>query len=335
MALIRRPLSLLTLLVSVIVAVTGLPGVAAAEPGEDAGAPASLREVLDTSLRDFNDAKGRHDQAVARQAELAESMRVTQVRLALLTEQVKGVAVAAYRGNRVSSAVVILDSDSPTGMLHALTTVQFLTRRDDRQLRDLTTAKKLYETQQAEQATLVRTSKDQLDIMAKRKQEAEVALAKAGGGQLSSGFVPGKATAKQAPRSADGSWPKESCNTDDPTTDGCITARMLHSYNEARLAGFTRYTACKRSGGSGEHPKGRACDFSANTNGFVDANAGGADKTYGDRLAGWLIANASRLGVLYVIWYRQIWHPGSGWRSYSGGGSPAGAHTNHVHLSVQ
>jgi hypothetical protein len=39
--------------------------------------------------------------------------------------------------------------------------------------------------------------------------------------------------------------------------------------------------------------------------------------------------------VLYVIWYKRIWLPGSGWRSYSGDGTPAGDHYNHVHLSVQ
>jgi hypothetical protein len=67
----------------------------------------------------------------------------------------------------------------------------------------------------------------------------------------------------------------------------------------------------------------------------VDARASGADKTYGDRLAGWCIANASRIGVLYVIWYKQIWQPGIGWKAYSGDGTPAGDHYNHVHLSVQ
>ena len=44
--------------------------------------------------------------------------------------------------------------------------------------------------------------------------------------------------------------------------------------------------------------------------------------------------NADRLGVLYVIWYRQIWMPGTGWRAYSGSGGPQRDHTNHVHLSV-
>jgi hypothetical protein len=64
--------------------------------------------------------------------------------------------------------------------------------------------------------------------------------------------------------------------------------------------------------------------------------AAGADKDYGNRLAAWFIANAKNLGLLYVIWFRQIWMPSTGWRAYSGGnGTPSSDHTNHVHLSVQ
>jgi hypothetical protein len=311
-ALVRRPRGLLTLLAALVVtlALAPLAGPAMAEPGEDAGAPPSLRQVLDTALAAYNDAKGRHDQAVARQAELTEQMKQTELRLAQLSEQVSTVAAAAYRGARLSPMVVVVNSDSPTELLHAFTTVQYMARRDDQQLRELNEVKTRLAQLQTEQNTLVGTTKTQLDIMDKKKKEAETALAKAGGGQLSPGFIPGKATAKAAPRNSDGSFPKESCSVDDPTpANGCITPRT--------------------------HPLGRACDFSANTSGFVDANAGGADKTYGDRLTGWLIANASLLGVKYVIWYRQIWQPGQGWRSYSGGSSPAGAHTNHVHLSMQ
>jgi hypothetical protein len=120
----------------------------------------------------------------------------------------------------------------------------------------------------------------------------------------------------------------------DPTTSGCITPRTLNALQQTKAAGYKRYVSCYRSGGSGEHPKGRACDFSAAAGGFEDRTATGGDKAYGDSLAAWHVRNASRLGVLYVIWYRQIWHPGTGWRSYSGGGSPAADHTNHVHLSM-
>ncbi len=104
---------------------------------------------------------------------------------------------------------------------------------------------------------------------------------------------------------------------------------------EAKKDGFTRFVSCFRPQGSGEHPKGRACDFAADKNGF-GGDATGSSKTYGNRLADYFIANASRLGVLYVIWFRRIWLPSSGWKSYSGaGGDPSSDHTNHVHLSMR
>ena len=78
---------------------------------------------------------------------------------------------------------------------------------------------------------------------------------------------------------------------------------------------------------------GRACDFSVTQSGF-GGTATGLNKTYGDRLAAWSRANAEALGVLYVIWYRQIWTPAVGWHYYSGSGDPSSAHTNHVHLSM-
>ena len=104
---------------------------------------------------------------------------------------------------------------------------------------------------------------------------------------------------------------------------------------EAKKDGFTRFVSCFRPSGSGEHPKGRACDFAADKNGF-GGDATGSSRTYGNRLADYFIANASRLGVLYVIWFRRIWLPSSGWKSYSGaGGDPSSDHTNHVHLSMR
>jgi hypothetical protein len=121
---------------------------------------------------------------------------------------------------------------------------------------------------------------------------------------------------------------------DDPTTTGCITPRTLHAYQQARAAGFKRYTSCFSQRNSGEHPKGRACDHSAAPGGFENVNASGGDRTYGNNLAAFYVKNADRLGVMYVIWYREIWMPNTGWRSYSGSGGPNATHTNHVHLSV-
>src|SRR5262249_61328655 len=107
-----------------------------------------------------------------------------------------------------------------------------------------------------------------------------------------------------------------------------------HARDQAKAAGFIRYVSCYRSTeDGGEHPRGRACDFAAAINGF-GGQAEGEERTYGNNLAAFFIFNASRLGVLYVIWYRQIWLPGSGWRAYSGCCDPSSMHTHHVHGSV-
>jgi hypothetical protein len=127
---------------------------------------------------------------------------------------------------------------------------------------------------------------------------------------------------------------------DDPTpANGCITPRTLHALNEAKRAGYTWYVSCYRPGDRYEHPKGRACDFAAYPGGFVNRSAGGENKAYGDRLAAFLVKNAKALGVMYVVWYCQIWQYGVGWHRYNSAGSncgdaPAPDHTNHVHLSV-
>jgi hypothetical protein len=179
-------------------------------------------------------------------------------------------------------------------------------------------------------AAEIRDQQKQVTIMAKRKAQAEGALKAAGQGQDASGSGGGGSSSK-----ASGFSGGSGCQTDPTGTGGCITPRMRHAYDEARQAGFTRYTKCFRHQNSGEHPKGRACDFSVEK-GTFGGDATGADRTYGNRLADFFIGNSGGLGVLYVIWYRRIWLPSSGWKSYSGaGGDPSSDHSNHVHLSVR
>jgi hypothetical protein len=66
-----------------------------------------------------------------------------------------------------------------------------------------------------------------------------------------------------------------------------------------------------------DHPKGLALDYMTRS------------KSKGDALARDLIANAKAWNVKYVIWWRQIWHPGKGWSDYDGPSD----HTDHVHAS--
>ncbi|WP_238020013.1 hypothetical protein KZZ52_09920 [Dactylosporangium sp. AC04546] len=334
--MLTAPNRVLTLLATLIVLVVGVANPASAEPGEDGGQNLTVRQALDKALGEYNDAKGRLDKSVADQTALTGELAKTQQRLTELEAAAGTVANAAYRGRRVSLANVMLGADDADSMLHDMVTVEYMLSRDDRALREVNDTRKRLEQQQKDLNDAIANQQAQLKIMEANKKAAEDALRKAGGGADTSGAPSGgKVTTKAVARNSDGSYPKESCSLDDPTTSGCISPRMRNAYNEARLAGYTHYTSCFRSGGGGDHPLGKACDFSANASTFVNARATGSDKTYGDNLAAWCVANAKNLGVKYVIWYKRIWQPSSGWKSYGGDGTPAGDHYNHVHLSMQ
>jgi hypothetical protein len=63
--------------------------------------------------------------------------------------------------------------------------------------------------------------------------------------------------------------------------------------------------------------------------------ATGAAKTKGDTVAQWVIDNASRLGVKYVIWRQRIYDMRSpGWDPMENRGSVTANHYDHVHVSV-
>jgi hypothetical protein len=231
----------------------------------------------------------------------------------------------------------LLTADSTGGFLDRAETLQTVAVKENAAVGALRNTRE--EQQKAKLAidAAIRDQQKQVSLMGKRKAQAEDALKAANAGQDDPQPSDGgsSSTASSAPRNSDGSLPAEGCTVDDPTTSGCITPRMLHALQQAKGAGFTHYVACFRHQNSGEHPKGRACDFAADKNGFGGV-ATGSSKTYGNRLANYFINNSSRLGVLYVIWFQRIWLPSSGWKAYTrGNGDPASEHQNHVHLSVR
>src|SRR5581483_7620664 len=187
----------LTLLVATMLVVTGFlaPGSAAvAAPGDPDGADLpELRNALTAAITDYNNAKGRLDASVVRQGELTQKQQQTEARLVELEARAGSVASAAYRGQRMNMAVALLDSNSPEGLLHAATTVQYLVSRDDRDLRDLAAARKLFKEQQDQLAAELKLQQDELAVLDAKRKQAEAAVAKAGGGKATSGPTGGKA----------------------------------------------------------------------------------------------------------------------------------------------
>jgi len=130
---------------------------------------------------------------------------------------------------------------------------------------------------------------------------------------------------------------------DHPTSDGQITARMLHLYQQGTATFLDTSWACysPRPGTRSEHPLGRACDLTF-------GNAIGQHPTPAQLEAGWDITNwmkdhAETLGVEYLIWQGKIWslsRDAEGWRDYTGGGmhdpgDVTGGHYDHLHVTVR
>lgn len=322
-----------SVLLALLVAIVGLSAPAFAEPTDSEGASAKLRQALDVATRGYVQANAKYDASRKRQTELAAQLATLQQQEDKKTATVRELAATAYQTGRIGQFTALLGAGSPDQFLERAMTLNTVSMTQTGALRDLRIAKARTDSAKAAIDAEVAVEKQQVEVMAARKKQAEQALKDAGYGQSTTGPTTWTKTAKPAPRNPDGTWPDEKCTVNDPTTSGCITARTLHALQQAKAAGFTRYVSCYRSGGSGEHPKGQACDFAAQKGGFGGAATGG-DKTYGTNLAAFFIHNASRLGVMYVIWYQKIWLPGSGWKTYGGCCDPAARHTNHVHLSV-
>jgi hypothetical protein len=332
---LRRLYAALALLLTACALMLAVPGSAAyADPSGESGGK-KLEDALESASKGQADAIQKLNASKKRQADLQKTVTQAQAGAKDLEAQVGAIANRSYRLGRTNTTTMLLDASSPDVFLERAERLDMMAQLDGSTLKQY--QDDLNEAQQAKTDIDREVAEQQKQVAAlgKKKKEAQLALASIGGGATGSGFLdPNSPLAKAAPRNSDGSWPKEGCTINDPTTTGCITPRLLNAYQQARVAGFTHYTACFRHQDSGEHPKGRACDFSAHSTGFVDKAATGADKDYGNRLAAYFIKNADRLGVMYVIWYRQIWLPGSGWKAYTATGDAAAVHTNHVHLSV-
>ncbi|WP_436524464.1 coiled-coil domain-containing protein [Actinoplanes sp. HUAS TT8] len=337
----RRWVAVLALLVAACAIVgAGAPASAAprplAAPGESGddgeGGSKSLLDKLDEASKGYVTAKTKLQTSKTQQTKLAATLKELDAAIGPQQKSLNMYAVQAYTMGRLGPLSALLSADTTEGFLDRAQLLTTVAERQNQAVSDLrTTRDNQVKAKTAIDATIVDQQR-QVNVMAARKTQAEQALKEANQGSDSgddSGSSGGSTDASKPSGSLSGG-----CTVDDPTTTGCITPRLNFALKQAQAAGFNHYVACFRHQNSGEHPKGRACDFAADKGGFGGV-ATGSSKTYGTNLANYFIHNADTLGVLYVIWFKRIWLPSSGWKSYSGaGGTPSTDHTNHVHLSV-
>ncbi|BBH65795.1 hypothetical protein ACTI_24800 [Actinoplanes sp. OR16] len=322
-----------------LLAVCGLAVVASpanAAPGDNGddgeGGSKSLVEQLEDASRGYVEAKAKLKSSKEKQTELTATLKKLDEQVGPKQAALDEIAAQAYTSGRLGGMSALVNASDTESFIDRTMILSTVAADQNHAIEEL---KNTLDAQRKAKLAIDATVKDQqkqVNVMAKKKLQAETALKKANQGADASSSSDGGSSAKADPvPSGSGSG----CSVNDPTSGGCITPRMSHALKQAQKDGFTRYVHCFREQNSGEHPKGRACDFAADKNGF-GGDATGASKTYGNNLANYFINNADALDVLYVIWFRRIWLPSSGWKSYSGaGGDPSSDHTNHVHLSVR
>ncbi|GAA0794124.1 coiled-coil domain-containing protein [Spirilliplanes yamanashiensis] len=300
------------------------------EEGPDEGGDKLLSDVLESTGRRYVEARNNLAKAKKRQLQLTLELQKAEAARDALLPQVAAVAKQSYRNGPLTGTAFMLKSHDSDNFIQRAMSLGELGELNGHKMAEYVAAADNAERNKVALDQAVKQAEKEAQTMAKNKKEAESALALVGGNRLTSGFVDATSRkAASAPRNSDGGFSAESCSRPDPTTSGCITPRTLHMLKETKKAGFNRFVGCHRNGGPFEHPKGRACDWSLQNQGF--ANAHNSDmRRYGNDLMAFLVRNADELGILYVIWYRQIWFPATGWKSYSG----PSAHTDHVHVSM-
>ncbi|MGW3606294.1 coiled-coil domain-containing protein [Micromonospora sp. NPDC005161] len=330
----------LTPVVAVLAALTVLAGPvpAFAAPStptpsghEEDDEPRLLSDVIESRNRDYSKAKANLAKSQKRQLELAMEGKRAQGELDALAPQVSQIAAQSYRTGRIGAVAMLLDNNSPDSFVQRAGALDELSMINAARLAEVNAVKNRAEQARPALDAEVRKQQKFTNDMARQKREAEKALSLVGGQGFTGGLVSATSpVARIAPgRTSDGDWRPESCSEKDLTTSGCVTPRALHMYKEVKRAGFNRFVGCYRSGGPWEHPKGRACDWSLQKSGFRSWYNNDT-RMYGNNLAAFLLRNADRLGIYYVIWNRQIWFPATGWKSYSGPSN----HTDHVPVSL-
>jgi hypothetical protein len=120
-----------------------------------------------------------------------------------------------------------------------------------------------------------------------------------------------------------------------PTIGDNLTPRMHEVRDEIdRRFGPFPAIGCYRPGSDGEHSLGRACDFMLSSGGVMPTVS---SIQRGYDIAAWAQENASRLGIMYIIYRQRIWDvrmASSGWVPMEDRGSITANHYDHVHISV-
>jgi len=270
-----------------------------------AGSPGELARLEARAARLSRQYRGQvvllADAESAAKAAVARAQRLRR-RLGDAQREVAQLAAASYMGGAQDPVIAVFGGD-PRRMLQESATLQYVAGQ--RSAREKALGQFMAAEQRAEQAARARVGE-------LRRLLAKLATQRRAVAALMARFQP-----------------------ESPVIGANITPRMLQVKNEVdrRFGPFTSI-GCFRAEASGEHPLGRACDFMLSSGGVMPT---AAKVQLGYQITAWAQANASRLGIMYMIYRQKIWDirmASAGWVPMADRGSITANHFDHVHISV-
>jgi hypothetical protein len=238
----------------------------------------------------------------AARAATARALRLHR-QLGRMQQEVAGLAAASYMGGAQDPVEVILGGGNTQRMLQEAATLQYVSQQ--RAAREQMLEKFMAAERQAGWAARAKLADLRRLVAALAAQRRKV-------GALLARFRP------QSPIIGDRITPR---------------MRQVKDAIDRRFGPFPAI-GCYRAEATGEHPLGRACDFMLSTGGVMPS---AANVQRGYQIAAWAQANASRLGIMYVIYRQKIWDirmASAGWVQMADRGSITANHFDHVHISV-
>ncbi|WP_242910112.1 coiled-coil domain-containing protein [Actinomadura terrae] len=216
----------------------------------------------------------------------------------------------------------IVTANEPSGAIHDASVIEHISRNNGRRVQNLEAL-----SAKATQSRSTATSK--LDEVRREIEDLEGQRARVK--KLLAKYKP-EATKTKAPTG--GGRPDGASGAKSPIVGNSMTARMRTALLaiDGRFGPFPTI-GCARPGDPQDHGSGRACDFMESTGGKMPSASAQA---HGDQVAQYVISNASRLGIKYVIWRQRIYdmRGSGGWRQMEDRGGITANHFDHVHVSV-
>ncbi|MGH3242805.1 MAG: coiled-coil domain-containing protein, partial [Spirillospora sp.] len=249
----------------------------------------------------------------------AADAATTEREFATARADIARLASTAYMTGRLD-VVPIISAAEPGTAVHDAAVVEHLSRNNGRRLQTLQALNTRATQSKA-------TAAKKLDAVEKEIKDLEGQRARVK--KLLAKYKPETPTTQAPAGRPDGASGSKS-----PISGNSMTARMRTAMLaiDGRFGPFPTI-GCSRPGDAQDHGKGQACDFMESTGGQMPSASAQA---HGDQVAQYVINNASRLGIKYVIWKQRIYdmRGSGGWRAMEDRGSITQNHYDHVHVSV-